>query len=66
LLDSGPNEPETLQNTFSQRALDKFGFIEAWAKIPRPFGPRCDPCPFLGAPGVPSRSRRSDLAAGVT
>jgi len=34
LLDSGPNEPETLQNTFSQRGLDKFGFIQAWAKLP--------------------------------
>src|SRR4029077_9183817 len=34
LLDSGPNELETLQNTFSQRGLDKFGFIQAWAKTP--------------------------------
>ena len=34
----GQNEAETLKNTFSQRALDKFGFIEAWAKFARPFG----------------------------
>ena len=26
----GQNEAETFKNTFSQRALDKFGFIEAW------------------------------------
>jgi len=41
----GQNEPETFKNTFSQRALDKFGFIEAWAKFPRPFGPKPAPCP---------------------
>src|SRR4029077_15050071 len=35
----GQNEAETFKNTFSQRALDKFGFIEAWARFPRPFGP---------------------------
>ena len=33
----GPNEPETFKNTFPQRGLDKFGFIEAWAKFPSPF-----------------------------
>jgi hypothetical protein len=28
----GQNEAETFKNTFSQRALDKFRFIEAWAR----------------------------------
>src|SRR4029077_19528411 len=39
----GQNEAETFKNTFSQRALDKFGFIEAWARFSRPFGPKPAP-----------------------
>jgi hypothetical protein len=41
----GQNEAETLKNTFSQRALDKFGFIEAWAMFSWPFGPPLHRCP---------------------
>jgi len=43
----GQNEPETFKNTFSQRALDKFGFIEAWAMFSYAFGVHsvsCIPC----------------------
>ncbi len=46
----GPNEPETFKKTFSQRALDKFGFIEAWAKFPRPFGPALPALPAFLLP----------------
>jgi hypothetical protein len=37
LPDRGPNEAKLKKNTFLQRGLDKFGFIEALGYSVRPF-----------------------------